>query len=344
MRVLGVAPADLLRYGGQPLLWDRGFRCAVTIGGPGFAGVLFHNTDFGLMAAICALWPWLNDLGGALEDRLLNMAASTTATLIGGALAMVAGQHYWLQLIVLFVISLDIGWMHNTSRSLENAARCLGFSFVVVASLHLTDPAIALAAIAGGIWAMAVACGDYVFRRGYVAETGSNVRSGLRRFLTDHHPDWRFGLRYGLAAALGLGLAEHVGATHAAWVTITTLAVMRPVEAESVQLVLQRAFGTFIGVLVALGVVSYTHNPWALAAGAAILAIFIAPGMQWQRWSGFAAITAAILVLLDLALLTEGGDRPLLLERILDTLLGCAIALAATWLVFPERRPRAAKT
>jgi hypothetical protein len=259
--------------------------------------------------------------------------------LIGGALGMSAGSHFWPQLIVLFVCSAVIGWVHNTSRALENAARCMGFAFVVVASLHLTDPRMTLAPLAGGLWAMLVACGDYVIRRKFVAETGSNVRSGFRRLLTEHHPDWRFGLRYALAAALGLGLAESLGATHGAWVTITTLAVMRPVEAESVQLVLQRAFGTFIGVLVALAVVSVTHNPWMLAASTALLAFFISPGMQWQRWSGFAALTATILVLLDLALLTEGGDRPLLLERLLDTLLGCAIALAATWLIFPERRP-----
>jgi uncharacterized membrane protein YccC len=342
MRAFGVDPADLVRYNGQPLLWDRGFRCAITIGGPAFVGVLFNNTELGLLAVIAALWAWMNDLGGALDDRLLNMTASTLATVVGGTLGIIAGPHYWPQLFVLFIISLDIGWVHNTSRALENAARCLGFAFVVVASLHLTDPLLAVAALAGGGWAMLVACSDYAIRRAYVAETGSNVRSGLRRFFTEHQPDWRFGLRYGLAAALGLGLAVELGATHTAWVTITTLAVMRPNESESIDLVLQRAFGTLIGVLVALAVVSLTHNPWALAGSGMCLAVFIAPGMQWQRWSGFAALTAAILVLLDLALLTEGGDRPLLLERLLDTLLGCAIALGATWMIFPERRQRAA--
>jgi uncharacterized membrane protein YccC len=333
---------NFIRYDGQPLLWDRAFRCAVTIGGPAFAGVLFNNTDLGLLAVIAALWAWMNDLGGALDDRLRNMTASTVATVVGGALGIIAGPHYWPQLFVLFIISLDIGWVHNTSRALENAGRCLGFAFVIVTSLRLTDPLLAVAVLAGGGWAMLVAWSDYAIRRGYVAETGSNVRSGLRRFFTEHQPDWRFGLRYGLAAALGLGLAEQLGATHAAWVTITTLAVMRPTESESIDLVLQRAFGTLIGVLAALAVVSLTHNPWMLVVGAMGFAFFIAPGMQWQRWSGFAALTAAILVTLDLALLTEGGDRPLLLERLLDTLLGCAIALGATWMIFPERRPGAA--
>jgi uncharacterized membrane protein YccC len=62
--------------------------------------------------------------------------------------------------------------------------------------------------------------------------------------------------------------------------------------------------------------------------------------MNWQRWSGFAAITAMALVLLDMALLTQGGDRPLLSERIYDTGLGCIVALATTWIIFPNRWKR----
>ena len=112
---------------------------------------------------------------------------------------------------------------------------------------------------------------------------------------------------------------------------------MRPNNSESVQLVLQRAFGTLIGVGIALGIVSLSHNAWHLTAAATVLAFCISPGLIWQRWAGFAAITAMALVLLDMALLTQGGDRPLLSERLYDTGLGCIIALAATWIIFPER-------
>ena len=51
----------------------------------------------------------------------------------------------------------------------------------------------------------------------------------------------------------------------------------------------------------------------------------------------YAAITAMALVLLDMALLSQGGDRPLLSERIYDTALGCGIALLTTWVIFPSR-------
>ena len=66
--------------------------------------------------------------------------------------------------------------------------------------------------------------------------------------------------------------------------------------------------------------------------------------MIWQRWNGFAAITAMALVLLDMALLTQGGDRPLLSERIYDTALGCAVALLTTWVSFPSRWRRPPST
>lgn len=343
MRVFGFNPLDLVRYDGQALLWDRAFRGAITVGGPIAVGVALGNAELGLIATLCALWPWLNDLGGEIRDRLINMATSGDAIIIGGVAAWLAGDNFWAQLGVLFLCAIAIGWVHNTSRALENAARCMGFSFVIVATLNLANWSLLVPAIGGSAWAMLVAWGDARLRGRYAVETGGSVRAGLAHFWGPHAADWRFGLRYALAAALGLGLAEHFGATHAAWVTITTLAVMRPNDSESVQLVLQRAFGTLIGVGIALVIVDLDHNAWHLTAAATVLAFFISPGLIWQRWSGFAAITAMALVLLDMALLSQGGDRPLLSERIYDTGLGCVIALATTWAIFPSRWRRAVK-
>ena len=344
MRVFGLDPLDLVRHHGQALLWDRALRGALSIAGPTCAGVALGNPELGLIAALCALWTWINDLGGELRDRLVNMATSGDAILLGGLLAYIAGDNYWAQLAVLFPCAVAIGWVHNTSRGLENAARCMGFSFVIVASLNLADIRLFVPAFGGSVWAMLVAWLDDRIRRRYAIETGASVRAGMALLLGAHAADWRFGLRYALAAALGLGLAERLGAAHAAWVTITTLAVMRPNDSECVELVLQRAFGTLVGVGIAFGIVSLSHNPWHLIAAATLLAFAISPGMIWQRWSGFAAITAMALVLLDMALLAQGGDRPLLPERLYDTGLGCAIALIATWAIFPSRWRRKPST
>jgi len=337
MRVFNFDPLDLVRYQGQSLLWDRAIRGALSVAGPSIVGVALGDPELGLIATICALWPWINDLGGDIKDRLINMATSGDAILLGGLLAYVAGDNHWAQLLVLFLCAVAIGWVHNTSRAFENAARCMGFSFVIVASLHIANPRLIIPALAGSAWALLIVWVDHQLRRQYAVETGGSVRKGLAHFWGPHAADWRFGLRYAIAAALGLGLAIHFGAAHAAWVTITTLAVMRPNDSESVQLVLQRAFGTLVGVGIALAIVSLSHNAWHLTAVAIALAFFISPGMIWQRWSGFAAITAMALVLLDMALLSEGGDRPLLSERIYDTALGCAIALVTTWVIFPSR-------
>ncbi|HWE76531.1 MAG TPA: FUSC family protein [Stellaceae bacterium] len=342
MRVFDFDPLDLVRYHGQALLWDRACRGALAVAGPTILGVALASPELGLIATLCALWAWMNDLGGELHDRLINMATSGDAIIIGGILAVIAGGSYGAELGVLFICSIVIGWVHNTSRGLENAARCMGFSFVIAVSLDLTSWYLILPVIGGSAWAMLVAWVDNQLRRQYAVETGASVRTGLHHIRGEHASDWRFGLRYAIAAALGLGLAIHFGATHAAWVTITTLAVMRPNDSESVQLVLQRAFGTLVGVGIALAIVSLSHNAWHLTFAAIALAFLVSPGMIWQRWSGFAAITAMALVLLDMALLTQGGDRPLLSERIYDTGLGCAVALMTTWVIFPNRWKRAA--
>jgi uncharacterized membrane protein YccC len=43
-----------------------------------------------------------------------------------------------------------------------------------------------------------------------------------------------------------------------------------------------------------------------------------------------------VMVLLDLALLQSGGDRPLLWVRLVDTALGCVLALCGTLIASPE--------
>src|SRR5580658_7078663 len=110
LRVFGFDPLDLVRYRGQSLLWDRAVRGAISVLGPTAFGVAIGNTEMGLIAALCALWSWINDLGGELDDRLINMATSGDAILIGGILAFFSGDSYLGQLGVLFLCAVVIGW------------------------------------------------------------------------------------------------------------------------------------------------------------------------------------------------------------------------------------------
>ncbi len=313
----------------------------LAIGMPTLVGIYAGNPDFGLIAAVCALWVWSSDFGSIVSDRLLDMTATLAAIVLGGVIGGLIGTRYWPELIGLFAAAFAIGWLHNTSRAVENAGRCLGFTYVIAASLGLADPRLILAALGGGLWAMLVVCGDQIIRRRSMPITGTSFSLGLAKLRAGHAADWRFGVRYALAAAIGLGLAEHLGSSHAAWATITSLAVMRPNEAESVTLVIERGIGTFGGVVIAWGILALTSNAWLLGILVAAFAFAIAPAAAWHRWARFTAITVTVLVLLDLALLNQGGDRPLLAERLYDTTMGCAIALAATWLIFPRRWRRA---
>jgi len=191
MRVFGLDPLDLVRYHGQALLWDRGARGALSVAGPSIVGVALGQPELGLIATLCALWPWMNDLGGELDDRLINMATSGGAIILGGLLAYLAGDNYGAQLGVLFLCAIVIGWVHNTSRGLENSARCMGFSFVIAASLHLTDWRLLLPVLAGGAWAMLIVWIDHQLRRQYVVATGAGVRAGLHHIRGEHASDWR---------------------------------------------------------------------------------------------------------------------------------------------------------
>ena len=314
----------------SPLPWSRAFRGALSVGACAAVGVFMNEPGLGVIAAICALWAWTNDLGGTYLRRLTSMATAGAMMLLGGAIGGLIADlpqwHFWVVLVAMLLI----GIVHNSSRALENAARFGGFALVIAATLGISHLSEAWPVIEGVVWTIVLMTIEHLIKREEPSEPGTSVRAGLIRMRTGEVIDWHFGVRYAVAVAIGLAIAEHFGARRAAWVALTTIAVMRPNDAESAALVGLRAAGTLIGVGIAAIIVSITHEPSALVGAAAILAFAISPCMTWQRWAGFTAIIAMAMVLLDLSWLTQGGDRPLLLERIYDTGLGCAIALAAT--------------
>ena len=136
----------------------------------------------GLIATLCALWSWINDLGGDIrrpphqhgdERRRHHLRRHPRfhrrPRLPGPARRAVplCRRH-------------RLGTQHQPR--LENAARCMGFSFVIAVSLDLVSLRLLVPVIAGAAWAMLIVWADHQIRRQYAVETGASVRAGLTTF------------------------------------------------------------------------------------------------------------------------------------------------------------------
>lgn len=144
---------------------------------------------------------------------------------------------------------------------------------------------------------------------------------------------WRYGLRLALCIGLAQALVSIVPVPRSYWVALTITFVLKPDFGSVFSRALLRALGTVAGLVVAAAVLSQVPRGWWDVPVMLLLAPLI-PALT-PRGYGYqtAAITPVILLLSDV--LNHQGTA-LLMPRLLDSLMGCAIALVAGYLLWPE--------
>ncbi|MER6672245.1 FUSC family protein [Streptomyces sp. NPDC000983] len=144
---------------------------------------------------------------------------------------------------------------------------------------------------------------------------------------------WRYGLRLALCIGAAQVLVSTVPVPRSYWVALTITFVMKPDFGSVFSRALLRALGTVAGLVVAAAVLSQVPRGWWDVPVMLVLAPLI-PALT-PRGYGYqtAAITPVIMLLSDT--LNHQGTG-LLLPRLVDSLTGCAIALVAGYLLWPE--------
>ncbi|RZB18572.1 FUSC family protein [Streptomyces sp. F001] len=144
---------------------------------------------------------------------------------------------------------------------------------------------------------------------------------------------WRYGLRLALCIGLAQTLVSIVPVPRSYWVALTITFVLKPDFGSVFSRALLRALGTVAGLVVAAAVLAEVPRGWWDVPVLLLLAPLI-PALT-PRGYGYqtAAITPVILLLSDV-LNREGTD--LLLPRLVDSLMGCTIALVVGYLLWPE--------
>ncbi|MBW8797982.1 MAG: FUSC family protein [Streptomyces sp.] len=144
---------------------------------------------------------------------------------------------------------------------------------------------------------------------------------------------WRYGIRLALCIGIAQALVSLVPVPRSYWVALTITFVLKPDFGSVFSRALLRALGTVAGLVVAATVLTVVPRGWWDVPVMTVLAPLV-PALT-PRGYGFqtAAITPVILLLSDV--LNHQGTA-LLLPRLIDSLMGCAIALVAGYLLWPE--------
>ncbi|RYZ37460.1 MAG: FUSC family protein [Myxococcaceae bacterium] len=154
----------------------------------------------------------------------------------------------------------------------------------------------------------------------------------LRDHLTPESVVFRHALRLGLTATVATALAEGLGFNHWYWVTITVIVVLQPYAGLTMEKGLQRVAGTLVGSVLAMGLVHVLPARWMMLA-AIVLLICVSVSVRPLNFTVFQVLLAPALVLLAEL---QTGDWQLAGVRILNTLLGGALALVGMRLLWPS--------
>lgn len=169
-------------------------------------------------------------------------------------------------------------------------------------------------------------------RLGRPAALGIRVRRTARDVLFSE-ASWRYGLRLALCIGLAQSLVSIVELDRSYWVALTVTFVLKPDFGSVFSRAVGRGLGTVAGLVVAAAVLSEVPRGWwdvpVMIVLGALIPAFSAKGYAFQT----AAITPVILLLSDL--LNRQGIG-LVRARLVDSLIGCAIALVAGYLLWPE--------
>jgi YccS/YhfK family integral membrane protein len=158
----------------------------------------------------------------------------------------------------------------------------------------------------------------------------------IRMQLTPRSFRFRHALRLALALLVGYAVLHAVHPKHGYWVLLTTLLVCQPSYGATRLRLAQRVAGTVVGLVLGWATLQLVpFGPWQMLLIVLSGVVFFA-----ARLRRYTAATTAITLFVVLCFNQVGSGYDAMLPRLLDTLIGTAIAALAMRWVWPDWQGR----
>jgi len=145
---------------------------------------------------------------------------------------------------------------------------------------------------------------------------------------------FRHALRVCIACLAGFIVAKLIGyGHHSYWVLLTIAFILKPAFSLAKQRNIQRIIGTFVGGTI--GVVILTLTP-DKTIHFIFLVLFMLGTYSFMRIKYLVMVICTTPYILILFSFLGGEYKSVIEERLLDTVIGCAIAFSASYFLFPS--------
>jgi len=302
----------------------------VNIGVPLLIGAALNQSQAALAAIIVGMLFGFADNDERLPGRLRLLLLDAGCIALGGAVGYALRSHTALLWPAFIVITFAVGMAAPAGREWLLAGRHTAMAFVVAVAI----PSFTLLEVYYllGVVALAGASRtvDYL-----LAGKLPRQPAPLLQLPTGRAGLLRFAVAFAGAATAALWLGETLDPIHTIWVVTTTLVVMQPDARASYRRIVERIAGTFVGVFAAWLITVGSHSVPVICVCILVVAPLIPHHLANRYWLHTALIALLVLLAYYLAEL-DMGIAKLLPERVVDMLLGCAMALAGTAFAFPH--------
>lgn len=153
----------------------------------------------------------------------------------------------------------------------------------------------------------------------------------LKKHLNLKSPLMRFALRLSFACLFAYGLMLLPVGSYSYWILLTVIVVIKPGFGITKKRNMQRLQGTMAGILVGVVILSLIGNITVQLILAAFFLFGYFAYLRLNYMLSILSLTPMIIICLHI----YTGHQSVVIERIFDTLMGCAIAFAASYL-FPS--------
>jgi uncharacterized membrane protein YccC len=154
----------------------------------------------------------------------------------------------------------------------------------------------------------------------------------LRSVLAPDSVILRYALRVAVVTTLAVLLAELLHIKRGYWMTITAIFILQPYAGLTTQRALQRVVGTVVGGILTAALGALFHDPRAIL----VLSFLFAAACVALLPVNYAAFSVFLTPTFVLLAEASAGDWHLAGTRVLNTLLGGALALVGSWLLWPS--------
>jgi uncharacterized membrane protein YccC len=159
------------------------------------------------------------------------------------------------------------------------------------------------------------------------------VLTALRAHATPRSAVFRHAMRVALVTAADTALLVYLRLPHGIWLPLTSLTILQPEYGSTVTRAMHRTLGTLAGAVIASILIATVHGTIAydVALGVLLFATFLV--IRRNYGYGITFLTPIIILLIARGSLDPWVD---LAERVVYTVAGAILALAAAYLLWPQ--------